>query len=507
MSRAGVVAPGPCQSLELPLSTPNIILITLDTMRADRLGRERNGVPLTPNLDAFGSEGRVFARAVAAGIPTYFGFPPIFRGGLALDGGKVIGLPVGSTSFVEELSRKGYRTAAVIASNPYLSHYYRYDVGFDVFDDFYAAGLAARSARRRRTSARIARSVAGEGGVRRLRRAKATWNYVRECSRGANPALHEGSRAERVTARGLELARELGDEGPFFLWLHYMDVHGYFYATQADRRAVMGARTPIGDLSIRWRRFRYVDRWTGQIIRSQDEPPEQAVEHTDGDVETLIGFYDAAVRYADRSMAPLLDWARKSGETVTFITADHGEQFYDHGKVGHAPIAIYDEIARVPLIVHGPGVEVGEVSSWVSHSSLSVSVREAVGISGGGAPGTEAPSLLSGVPVDGPVFTETLHGVRAPFPRRRFDEHTLLLSCRQGAHKYVWRESDGAEQLFDLDADPGEQMNLIGRSNVSLAEQALRHAIRERAARIGVHDARAKLRESVRRLGRTIGIE
>ena len=59
---------------------PNIVLYLIDSMRADRLGRERNGVHLTPNLSAFADEGRVFSRAVAAGIPTYFGFPPMFIG-------------------------------------------------------------------------------------------------------------------------------------------------------------------------------------------------------------------------------------------------------------------------------------------------------------------------------------------------------------------------------------------------------------------------------------------
>jgi arylsulfatase A-like enzyme len=492
------------------LPGPNIILITLDTMRADRLGRVRNGVHLTPNLTAFGDGGRVFTRAVAAGIPTYFGFPPMFRGGLALDGGKVIGLPAGTTSFVEELSRHGYRTAAVIASNPYLSHYYRYDAGFDVFDDFYAADLATRSTRERRTSMRFAKRAVGERGTRRLKRAKATYNYLRECARGANPALHEGSRAERVTQRGLELARETSGDAPFFLWLHYMDLHGYFYATQADRRAVMGGGTPLGDLSIRWRRFRYVDRWTQQIIRSQDTPPEQAVEHTRGDAETLTGFYDAAMLYADRAIGPMLDWARASGDTVTIVTADHGEQFYDHGKVGHAPISVYDEVARVPLLVRGPGIERGEVSDWVSHSSIPVSVREAAGLAAPSAGQADAQpsasSLLSGRPCAGPLFTETLHGVRAPFPRRRFDEHSLLIACRAGPHKYVWRESDGAEQLFDLEADPGEQASLIGQAEVSSIEESLRNAVRERAARIGVLDARAKLGESVRRLGRSMGI-
>ena len=485
------------------MRSPNVILVTLDTMRADRLGRTRDGRLLTPNLCEFGSRGRMFTRAVAAGIPTYFGFPPMFRGGMALDGGKVIGLPAGTTTFVEELSRGGYRTAAVIASNPYLSHYYRYDAGFDIFDDFYASDMKVRRKRERRTSMRLSRRIVGERGTSRLKRAKASFNYVRECARGANPALHQGSRAEKVTERGLALARELSGDGPFFLWLHYMDLHGYFYATQADRRAVMGASTPLGDLSIRWRRFRYVDRWTGQIIRSQEEPPDRAVEHTDGDRETLTGFYDAAMLYADRCLEPLLRWASEQGNTVTIVTADHGEQFYDHGKVGHAPISIYDEIARVPLLVGGPGVERGEVDRWVSHSSVPVSVLEAAGIEGGTV---GAPSLLSGAPDDEPVFTETLYGVRAPFPRRRFDEHSLLMACRRGSHKYIWREDDGTELLFDVDVDPGERDNLIGRGEVATVEDALRREVRHRAARIGVLDARAKLTESVRRLGKSMGV-
>jgi len=473
------------------LSSPNIILVTLDAMRADLLGRERNGRPLTPNLSEFGSEGRVFTRAVAAGIPTYFSFPPMFRGGLALDGGKVIGLPVGTTTFVEELSGGGYRTAAVIASNPYLSHYYRFDAGFDVFDDFYSSGLAGRSRRERRRSMRLVKGVAGRGATVRLRRAKARYNYLRECA-------NEGSRAEKVTERGLALAREMDGDRPFFLWLHYMDVHGYFYATQADRRAVMGASTPIADARIRWNRYRYVDRWTNQVIRSQEEPPDKAVEHTSSDEEVLTGFYEAAMLYADRSIAPLLDWARSSGRTVTIVTADHGEQFYDHGKIGHAPVSVYEEVARVPLIVHGPGVERGEVNDWVSHSSIPVSIREVAGLPGGVQ---DAPSLLAGTPGGEPVFTETLLGVRAPFPRRRFDGHTLLITCRRGPHKYVWREEDGAEQLFDLDSDPGERENLV-----AAVEAELRAAVRGRAARIGVLDARAKLSESVRKLGRSMGI-
>ena len=478
-------------------------MVTLDTMRADRLGRVRNGIALTPNLSRLAEEGRVFTRAVAAGIPTYFGFPPMFRGGMALDHGKVIGLTPGTTSFVEELSRAGYSTGAVIASNPYLSHYYRYDVGFDHFDSFHARNAAGRGRRGERRSLRLVRRLAGEGAAVRLKRAKAKLNYIRECVRGANPALHEGSRGEVVTARGLEFARRMDGDRPFFLWLHYMDVHGYFYATQADRRAVMGASTPFADALIRWRRFCYVDRWTGQIVRSQEEGPDQPVAHTALDETVLTGFYDAAVRYVDRSLSPLLDWVRNNGRTAVFVTADHGEQFYDHGKIGHAPISAYDEVARVPLIAFGPGIERGSVGEWVSHSSVPVSITELAGLASRVG---DAPSLLSGTPRTKPVFTETLYGVRAPFPRRRFDEHALLIACRAGRYKYVWREEDGAEELFDLDADPSEKVSLIGEPETAAVEGELRASVRKRAADIAVSDARAKLAESARRLGRSVGI-
>jgi hypothetical protein len=126
-----------------------------------------------------------------------------------------------------------------------------------------------------------------------------------------------------------------------------------------------------------------------------------------------------------------------------------------------------------------------------------VSILEATGID---ADLPTAPSLLSGNPDSSPVFTETLYGLKAPFPRRRFDEHGLLLSCRQGRHKYVWREPDGSELLFDLTDDPSETRSLIGDPTVDTEETALREATRRRAGEIGVRDARSKLDAAVRAL-------
>ena len=488
---------------------PNIILITLDTLRADRVGAMRNGHHLTPNLSALGDAGSVFTRAVAAGVPTFFGFPPMFRGGGALDAGKSIGIGPDDVSFVEVLAQRGYRTAAVVASNPYLSRYYGYDAGFQVFDDSYATRLGERQKRQVRSPVRVVRRIAGDGITDRLKRAKAKLNYARECMKGANPALHEGSRAEALTARALSLIAETEGEEPFFLWLHYMDIHGYFYATQADRLKALGRRGPWADAVVRWKRFRYVDRWTRQIVRTQEVGPDAEVPHTEQDERYISGFYDASVMYTDRCLGPLLDWVTSSGRTVALITADHGEQFYDHGGLGHAPLSLYEELARVPLLLYGPGVAVGEDSRWVSHSAIPATLLELAGAPPTAGPTSgmaQARSLLADDSSEAPVLTEALYGVGAPFPGHRFPDADLLLSCRKGRHKLVWCEATGSEKLFDLEADPAEKENLAGRPGLEAIESSLRAVIRDRSRGVAVLDERAKLSERVRRLGRSLGL-
>ncbi len=488
------------------MSSPNIVLVTLDTMRADRVGRERHGARLTPNLTSFAAGGLAFTRAVAAGVPTYFSFPAIFLGGLALDSGKTIGLACERPSFVEALKAQGYRTAAVVAWNPYLSRHYGYDRGFDVFDDFYSEESATRSARDRRAMIRALGRILGENGLARLRRLKDKLGHVRECFDGGNPAMHEASRGEAITERGLGLAKDLSGDRPFFLWLHYMDLHGYFYATWDDRFLVFEAEGPIDRAVLRYRRFRYVDRWGKLILASEDPDRARPVEHgaRDGarDRIYLEGFYDAAVRYTDRSLRPLFEWAEASGDTVVIVTSDHGEEFFEHGRIGHAPFGLYDEIARVPLIVRGPGIPAREVTDWVSHSSIAPTVLELAQGDGGFGP---APSLLAGAPSEGPTFTETLEGAVVPFPKRRLDGFDRLISARDGRFKYVWREG-GDDEFFDICADSEESVSLIDEAAYAGDVARLKAAAEKRAREIGVADARAKLADRTRVVASALGV-
>jgi len=460
---------------------PNIILVTLDTMRADRLGREVRGRALTPNLSELAGRGTTFTRAVAAGVPTYFSFPVLFRGGHALGAGKRIGLKDGKPTFVEELRAAGYATAAVVASNPYLSRYYAYDRGFDRFEDFSAPG-GGRSANVSR-----AERFLGRAATTRLRRAKAGWNHLRESFGEGNPSLHAASRGEAVTAAGLDLMKRL--EAPFFLWLHLMDLHGYYFSKPSDRERVLGADGTGERLRLRWERFRYLTRWTELILASESRPGPMNVPHTAEDRRLLEGFYDASVAYTDRWLGRLLGEARDRGDTVVVATSDHGEEFFEHGRVGHAPFSLYDEVVRVPLVVAGPDVPVASVDSWVSHASMPETMLGIAGVDPGG--------LLFERP-DGPVLTESLWGLTTPFPREHLGEFDVVLSAREGRLKLIRWEGDGREELYDLEADPGERCDLTGDERFADAAARLRKVIEARAGEAAVQDARYVLERRVR---------
>ena len=462
---------------------PNIILVTLDTMRADRLRRVSGGRDLAPNLVALAANGLEFTRAVASGVPTYFSFPVLFRGGNALDGGKRIGLRDGAPTFVERLRDAGYSTAAVVASNPYLSRYYSYDRGFDVFDDFRAAGSGSSRSRVSR-----AERLVGREATTRLRHAKSTWNNLVAAFGDGNPSLHDASRGEAVTRRALELLDRL--EPPFFLWLHYMDLHGYYYSTPEDRARALGARNAFDRMALRWKRLAYLSRWTGLILASEAETGPTRVDHTEEDRRVLEGFYDASVAYTDRALGPLLDAARGRGDTVSVVTSDHGEEFFEHGRLGHAPFSLYEEVVRVPLIVSGPDVPIGTRDDWVSHGRLAATMLTLAGLDADGG-------LLASGPA-GPVLTESLWGLTTPFPREHLSEFNVVVSAREGDLKLISWEGADREELYDLGRDPAETRDLSGESRGAERAATLRDAVKTRVREASIEDARFELERRMR---------
>src|SRR5690349_6801572 len=112
----------------------SLILVTVDCLRADRVGFRGHPQPLTPFLESLVKESIVFSDALVAGAPTYFSFPAIMASRYPLGlGREVLGIAPGEATIATALQEAGYETAAFIAGNPYLGARYGYDEGFRVF--------------------------------------------------------------------------------------------------------------------------------------------------------------------------------------------------------------------------------------------------------------------------------------------------------------------------------------------------------------------------------------
>ncbi len=133
------------------------------------------------------------------------------------------------------------------------------------------------------------------------------------------------------------------DSRPFFLWIHLMDPHSPYYPPAAALRDLTGK-----DLSPE--RVRYLNEFWNR----SELPPSRLERHK----QDVIDLYDAGIRWADSQISRLvrfLEGCNRWDDCVLALTADHGEEFLDHGLRYHAPVSLMEEIARVPLLIRAPG--------------------------------------------------------------------------------------------------------------------------------------------------------
>jgi len=181
-----------------------------------------------------------------------------------------------------------------------------------------------------------------------------------------------------------------------------------------------------------------------------DPPPDFHRYVEPGDSDPRRGLYDGEVSFVDRSFGRLmadLDGRRLSERTITILTSDHGEEFFEHGQIGHGK-ALYEESLHVPLIVRWPGeIEAGRrIESPVELVDLMPTVLELTRLpppplQDGRSlfqPREGAPTLLAGLKLDG---------------QRKWS-----------ARAYPWKLilDRGSPKLFDLSSDPGEMRDLSG---------------------------------------------
>ncbi len=322
----------------------NVILITIDCLRADHLGCMGYHRNTSPFLDKLAKKGLFFKNAFSNGPNTRHSVPSFLSSTYPLlfnDEALGKGFHKGRKSIAEVLKNHGYTTGG-IHSNPYVSKFYKYDRGFDYFNDF-LIGRVEEDIKRKTLTKKYHELMKG---VRAL--------FFHQLP-------HEtGKNINKETFQWLEQIRE-----PFFLWIHYMDVHMPFVPPNRHLKKI-NVKTYS----------HYKKIWMGKKIndiKSRDKISESQLKD-------YINLYDGSIRYTDEIIETLINKIEKNyPETIFIITSDHGEEFREHGDLSHIE-KLYDELLHIPLIFYGKNIKNKIVEKPISLLDLAPTLLSFLGI-------------------------------------------------------------------------------------------------------------------------------
>jgi arylsulfatase A-like enzyme len=445
-------------------SRPNIIIILIDTLRADHLSCYGHSRRTSPHIDALAERGCVFEKVVSPAPWTPPSHASLFTGTYpsrhGVDRSHLI-LDPSLTPLPEVLKQHGYRTYGV-SSNYWLSRETRFDRGFDDFVHSWQLvqthGTNKPLQRQQLRQDLHLASAAEAGGVK----AK-LGDFVNEQFERARQRLRRSHHlcddgARRVNAFVHRwLPRWRRDEAPFFAFLHFMEPHIRYAAPRQYHRM----HVPRGVSDDRVQRLNQ-DPWkylTGSAPMGGEE------------FEILRSLYDGEVSYVDYQIGQLTGMLESAGlldETAIFLTSDHGENLGEHGLMDHC-YCLYDTLLRVPLIAHYPTAfgRGRRVAGQVQTHDLFPTILELAGIGDDPVWSQVQSRSLLGDPGSRIAFAEYLEPqpplpvLRQRYPGFEGKEFDRALRTAETDHlKYVWG-SDGRDELYDLAADPTESKNLI----------------------------------------------
>jgi len=480
----------------------SLLLVTVDCLRADHTGFMGYSQPTTPFLDRLAGESMVFPKAIAAGAPTYYSFPGVLasRSPLAL-GREVVGIAPGEPTLATVLQQAGYRTAAYVAANPYLSSRFGYAQGFDAFQNFLSHELPRHGAGQEQTESvprgrtrfnrHLAELAHRVGPLGRLYDDL----YFQYCQRiGASKPeswdrLRRFPAADVLVDRACDWLGSLGQQ-PFFLWLHFMDPHAPYYPPAEALKAMGAERT-------RPERGRYLNAaWNRSDL---------GVERLRKYRDEIVRLHDAGIRWVDTQLARLVDVLRNLSlwdSSVFVLTADHGEEFLDHGGRFHSPSRAYQEMLHVPLLMRVPGVKTKPLSDApFSHVHLAPTVLDAIGIDA--PPEFEGRSCWAEAQRGGDwewAVSESIGRCTNPMDARKRMGGTVLV-VQERRYKLALDFDRNQEELFDLESDPGELRALPPEAEKSARARLLRKALQHLERRASGFNRDLAIRARVHEVG------
>lgn len=398
----------------------DVVLVTVDSLRADHVGWHGYDRDTTPHLDSRVKEAHRFTNAFSHACSTRPSFPAILTSSHALMHGGCEFISKDRTLISEAFSDAGFSTAG-FHSNLYLSEDFGYNRGWDKFFD---------SKTNPSLLTKIRNTVKSK-----LHNESVTYELLQKIfdatERGTGVELGSAYvRADEITDRAIDWAKDTS--GPRFLWVHYMDVHHPYIPPERDQR--------------RFRKEIIEDRQAVKLRRKMLEEPEKITEQ---ERQNLIDLYDAEISFVDREVNRLLEeltnvWEE---EPLHIITADHGEEFADHARFSHYA-TYFDEVLHVPFVVND-GSEGEEWDSLIGLLDVSPTLCDLVGI--------DAPNIWCGRSIKEILpFSETPGDSIVGGQLGGEDERRYFYRD----HDWKFIERDGQEYLFNLVKDPSETKNI-----------------------------------------------
>jgi arylsulfatase A-like enzyme len=423
---------------------PNILLLILDTVRAQNVSVNGYSRETTPNLNQLAQQGVVFDRAIATAPWTLPSHVSIMTGRLPGETSTSFIVPYDGEfpTLAEVLKELGYETAAFVANRLYLGYETGINRGFQRYDD-YSVSLSEFL-----VSSGLGRRVVHSPTVRRFA------EYYDIPGR---------KRAGDVTEDFLRWFDRRSGEHPFFAFLNYNDAHEPYLPPSPFEDEFGEPFERRNDRSL------YEMRRVVRTDRTELSPEG---------IQAEVDAYDGAINYIDAQIGVLLERMRRDGtleNTVVIVASDHGEHFGEHGLHVHGN-SVFLPVLHVPmLMVHGDRIPAGtRVQRPVSIREIPVTALDLSGVDTGEQfPGTSlarywtAPTDSSAVHIDSAIvseYTDVTGDVTAKslvMDRYHYFWGWGLVRFVHGeTGEEVWRDMR-FEALYDLESDPEESRDLV----------------------------------------------
>jgi len=383
-----------------------VVLVSIDSLRADHAGCYGYGRETTPNLDVLSGLGTRFAQAIAPSSWTIPSHMSVFTSLYPSTHGVVdvmAALPPACVTLAQALREAGYITAAFVSSKEMLGAQYGFDRGFDLYDDY-------------------------------------TIPLFFEVE-GLHP--HDGVTSEKVNEVVMNWLT-LHRRERFFLFAHYWDVHYNYMPPPGYARMFEDAG------------------YRGSLSR---KAPVIAIrkEMSEADLLQAKALYDGEIRYVDEHIGQLVRHLQALGvweDTLFVVFSDHGDEFLEHGGSAHGH-TLYDELLKVPLVFTGPDVpEAQTVTAQISLTDICPTVLELCGIDGSWPmQGRSLAGLVrQGSPTHSMAFSETQ--LDGPLLRCARNENAKYIAKQDGSFEAYDLANDPKEQSSLKTSDGPETVRL-----------------------------------------------